>query len=373
MVLKMSKASKNLIKEINSEKSAQHWAKEFYDLAQEKDHNTKTYKTAITYIIGEYPDDNRKTTKNCDHNNFDTSAECTDKQNCFMKLLTNIDYEGLYFPISESDLSPLYLKTIKNIQTNNYTNSSSYKPNEYDLNNIPEWKTMKEFSSFRSMRRVICNNLAYLNIPPNKLSQLNYVDIFDIIKKHNIRHPERAMPSRRTKFLKMFAACYGEDFVRIETYFGRKKEAIDFLAYITYLGTTQKAPVEIKKSAEKYNVHHDKYRKNAKSNSNDHLTLCNKDLHAMLHYLNKNIDPKIVYFGTFSNYFHIYRDFEKERLYFQGIIPEYRIQNNNDYHNYNSKKTTKRSSKNKNKNKHKLKKNNEGTMNRIAKSNRNRH
>jgi hypothetical protein len=282
--------------------------------------------------------------------------------------LTNIDYEGLYFPITENDLSPTYAEAIKNTETGN---SLNIKSSEYNLNNISHWKLMKEFSSFRSMKKVICDNLAFLNIPPQDLPKLNYADIFDIIKKHNIRHPERAMPSRRTKFLKMFAACYGEDFVRIESYFGHKKEALDFLAYTTYLGTTQKAPLEIKESAERYNVHHGKFRKNAKSNSNDHLTLCNKELHAMIHYLKKNIDSQIVYFGTFSNYFHIYRDFEKERLYFQGIIPEYRIPDKDVYEHSYRKKSEKHPSKdNKHKNKNNTHKRPPETTARIASKHR---
>ena len=87
----------------------------------------------------------------------------------------------------------------------------------------------------------------------------------------------------------------------------------------------------------------------------------------MIHYLKKNIDSKIVYFGTFSNYFHIYRDFEKERLYFQGIIPEYRIPDKDVYEYSYRKKSEKHPSKdNKHKNKNNNSKHNNETTARIA-------
>jgi len=73
----------------------------------------------------------------------------------------------------------------------------------------------------------------------------------------------------------------------------------------------------------------------------------------MLHYLKKNINPQIVYFGTFSPYFHIKRDFQKEHLYACGEISDYKIPDNQffdtDYSRQNNKHPKKNKQKNKNK------------------------
>ncbi len=343
----MSKARKILTEKIKDENYARHWVKAFYNLAQEKDRCAKMYKDAISGIINGYPDDNAP--KHYFPTTISTETNTFEKHR-FLKLLTSIDFEGLYFPIAEEELSPIYLKALHHSAE---TSTISYSEDAYNLNTIPQWKIMKKFSSFRSMRKMVCARLSELKISPDKLPELHHNDIFHIIRQHNITHPEHAMPCRRTKFLKMFAACYGEDFVRIESYFGRKKQASDFLAYITYLGTAKKIPPEIRQSAELYNVHHGKWRTDAKSNTNGKLTLCDKELHSMLHYLKKNINPQIVYFGTFSPFFHIKRDFQKEHLYACGEISDYKIPDNQFFDADYSKQSNKHPKKNKQKHKNK--------------------
>ena len=315
----MSKAHKLLTEKIKDENYARHWIKSFYELAKEKDRCAKMYKDAISGIVEWYPDD-----KAPEHYFLipPPSETTTFDENRFLKLLTTIDFEGLYFPIAEEDLSPTYSAAL---HADSQSSPNLHSDNFYNLNNVPQWKIMKNFSSIRSMRKIICDRLSELKILPEKLHELNHNDVLHIIRQHNITHPDKAMPCRRTKFLKMFAACYGKDFVRIESYFGHKKEALDFLAYTTYLGTSKKIPPEIRLSAERYNVHHRKWRTGAKCNTNGKLTLCNKELHSMIHYLKKNINPRIVYFGTITPFFHIMRDFEKEHLYACGKISDYQI------------------------------------------------
>ena len=141
------------------------------------------------------------------------------------------------------------------------------------------------------------------------------------------------MPCQRTKFLKMFKACYSEEFLRTETMFGRKEQAENFLEYIDYLGTTKPIP---EKRSEKlmeavalYNIHHKKNRQFAcelddysQINDISNLCLCYAEpYHILLHRPQEiDLNTNIAYFGGLKGEFQILRDPDKERQYFKGNI-----------------------------------------------------
>ncbi|MBR5154420.1 MAG: hypothetical protein IKW58_01700 [Alphaproteobacteria bacterium] len=247
-------------------------------------------------------------------------------------LIMDIDFDGLYFTPDKTDLSNVYLKAKES--SLNYEQNLHHKPQDYNLNNIPIWLEMKKFNSFRPMYYPICQCLAQINFPPEELSNLKLVDLLDCISHHNKKNPKHRMPSQRNVFLKTFAACYGQEFLEKMTLLGRKEEAQGLLTYIYYLDKpNQKMPKEAKEAAKLFNIHHVKNRKNAEEmedysqvNNLSNLTLCQEQYHKILHNpVEIDLNPNIVFFGSFVQDFQIIRNPEKERLYLQGKIADYRL------------------------------------------------
>lgn len=251
------------------------------------------------------------------------------------KLIINWDFEGVNLSKEEIKIST-YLKNALNT-SQNYDISNRHDIKKYDLNNIPIWSEKKKFKNFQTMYFPICHQLANIGYPPDQLQHLNIYDVAYLIKKHNKENNQKLMPCQRTKFLKMFAVCYGEEFLRIETILNRGEDAKYFLEYISQLNTTKQYSDEtwekIQKSVTKYNVHHKKNRQFAcetddysQINDFSNLTLCYADpYHTILHHP-KEIDLNInlVYLGGLREEFRIIRNPANERLYSQGI---YKIKN----------------------------------------------
>ena len=242
--------------------------------------------------------------------------------------LIDIDFDGMYFTPEAESLSAEYRAAKENAA--DYDLIPFYKSSDYDLNNVPFWAEMKKFNSFRYMYRPICAQLAKINYPPEKLNRLNYNDLLDTISRHNREHPEHRMSNQRTRFLKMFSACYGEEFLEKMAILGQEKNARDFLTYIHYLDKPgRQCPQEVRYTANLFNVHHVKNRKHAnelddysKVNDFSYLSLCNAfPHHKVLHTpVEIDLNPNIVFFGGFMNEFQITRNPEKERLYQQGML-----------------------------------------------------
>ncbi len=245
--------------------------------------------------------------------------------------IMDIDFDGLYHTPEKANLSAPYATAKYNASC--YEQTLLYKSGDYDLNQIPIWAEMKKFNSFRSMYRPICVQLAKINYNPEQLNQMNFYDIIDLIGQHNRANPKQRMPSQRNVFLKTFAACYGEEFLQKMTQMGRKKEAQGLLTYIYHLDKTNlKCPKEAHDAARLFNIHHVKNRKNAEEmedysavNNTSNLTLCYAfPHHKVLHCpVEIDLNPNIVFFGSFLHEFQIVRNQEKERLYQQGHIKDW--------------------------------------------------
>lgn len=241
--------------------------------------------------------------------------------------IMDIDFDGLYFTPASETLSPKYtaLKSLFSAEPEHYR----YSPSDYELNNVPIWSEMKKFNSFRSMYRPICHQLAKLEYPPQELHLLNISDMVDLIACHNRENPNRRMQSQRTRFLKMFAACYGEKFIEKMALMGKEQIALDFMTYIDYIDKPkQKCPPEVRYAGELFNVHHVKNRKYAEelhdySQVNDfsNLALCFVFPHHKILHTPCEIDlnPNIIFFGSFLSEFQITRNPGKERMYLRGI------------------------------------------------------
>lgn len=237
--------------------------------------------------------------------------------------IMDIDFEGLYFTPSPETLSEKY-SALKNHPLSDVY-PSPYSPLDYNLNDVPIWSEMKKFNSFRAMYPSICRQLAKTGYPSEELKYLNLSDMLDIIGRHNRENPTLRMQNQRTRFLKMFATCYGEEFIEKMAFLNKGKIAKDFIAYIDCLDKPkQKCPPEVRYVGEMFNVHHVKNRKYAEelhdySQINDfsNLALCFVFPHHKILHTPCEIDlnPNIIFFGSFLNEFQITRNPEKERQY----------------------------------------------------------
>lgn len=243
-------------------------------------------------------------------------------------LIMDIDFDGLYFTPAPEDLSEKYREQ--------KTKAAPYKlehyphsPSDYDLNQIPIWQEMKKFNSFRNMYRPICKQLAKIEYPPTDLAKLQLADMLDILSTHNRENPSARMTCQRSRFLKMFAACYGDEFIEKMTIMGKNKDAQNFMEYIRFLDNpSKKISPEIRQAAELFNVHHVKNRKHAEE-LNDYstvsdfsnLALCGVfPYHKILHYPYEiDLNPNIIFFNSFLGELQITRNPEKERRYLQSL------------------------------------------------------
>lgn len=249
------------------------------------------------------------------------------------KLIINWDFEGVNLSKNEIKISTYFKNTLTTSE--HYDICDRHDIKEYNLNNIPIWSEMKKFKNFQLMYHPICCQLANIGYPPDQLHLLNIYDIAYMIKKHNKENPQNLMPCQRTKFLKMFATCYGEEFLRIETMLGREEDAKNFLEYIRvqYINQNETYSDEkwakIQLSAAKYNVHHKKNRQFANEtddyseiNAFPNLTLCYAHpYHTILHHPKEiDLNTNLVYLGGLKNEFRIVRNPANERMYSQGIV-----------------------------------------------------
>ena len=193
---------------------------------------------------------------------------------------------------------------------------------------------MKKFKNFQQMAHPIRCQLAELGYDPTQLNLLNIYDVANLIKKHNSENPKNQMQCQRTRFLKMFASCYGDEFIQKSKMLGREKIAKDFIEYIDYLGTDKRVSderwAELLHASSYYSVHHKKNRQFAyelddysKINDFSNLALCfHEPYHTVLHNPQvMDLNSNIVYFGSFRPEFQIVRDPERERQYMRGNLP----------------------------------------------------
>ncbi len=248
------------------------------------------------------------------------------------KLIINWDFEGINLHRETLLLSTYFQNALQTSE--NYDVGNRYNPKEYDLNHIPIWNEMKKFKNFQTMWAPICQQLSIIGYPPEDLNLLNIYDVAYLIKKHNKSTPPyKSMSCQRTKFLKMFAACYSDEFISKERLLGREETAKNFIEYISILDTDKEVSDSrweaLLHSASLYNVHHKKNRQFAieldeyhQINDFANLTLCYAEpYHRILHTPQEiDLNTNIVYLGGLRQEFQVIRDPEKERQYLRGNV-----------------------------------------------------
>ncbi len=248
------------------------------------------------------------------------------------KLIINWDFEGINVHKESLKLSTYFKNALTTLK--NYDIANRHSPDEYDLDMIPIWNEMKKFENFREMANPLRRQLSSLGYDPTQLNLLNIYDVAHLIKKHNKENPANHMKCQRTKFLKMFASCYGNEFIQKSRLLGCEEIAKDFIEYIGYMDTDRDvSPEKWEKflyASSFFSVHHKNNRQFAyelddytKINDFSNLTLCyTYPYHTILHIPQViDLNSNIIYFGVFRQEFQIIRNPEKERQYMKGVLP----------------------------------------------------
>lgn len=114
------------------------------------------------------------------------------------KYIIKCDFNGCSH--SSKNLSSFY----KNILTKPTDNAQIYRPQEYKLDNIPDWKICKQFKRFKNNSEILKTALAKQQIPPHLIHKLNAYDIVQLFhayyQKHKIYPPETS----KSIFIKYF-------------------------------------------------------------------------------------------------------------------------------------------------------------------------
>lgn len=236
--------------------------------------------------------------------------------------MIRFDFDGIMHRPRTTDFSECYLRhkqlNVENMIFEDDAIPPLFSPADYDLNASPAWNKMKNFANYRQLRKRICRQLAENNIPPPIVSEMNYYDFVDIIIDIAKKSNSRPFEASRSKHLKMFAACYGQEFTEIMTTLRVKPQV------------TQSILANMRKGCccELLDLHHKTNVTNFKELNNPYeinnfsnivLTFIHPH-HRSLHFGNGyDIDKDIVFFGGYDPAFQIRRNPQRELEYLQSL------------------------------------------------------
>ncbi len=237
-------------------------------------------------------------------------------------MMIRFDFDGIMHRPRMTDFSESYLRHRQlNVENKIFEEDSIETPfssSDYNLNDSPAWNKMKNFANFRQLRKRICRQLAGNNIPPSIISDMNYYDFVDIIIDIAKKSNNRPFEASRSKHLKMFAACYGQQFTEIMTALRVKPQI------------TQSILTNMRKGCcgELLDLHHIKNVTNFHEMENPYeinnfsnmvLTFIHPH-HRSLHFgKGYDIDENIVFFGGYDPAFQIRRNPQREMEYLQSL------------------------------------------------------
>ncbi len=237
-------------------------------------------------------------------------------------LMIRFDFDGIMHRPRTTDFSESYLRyrqlNVENMIFEDDAITTPFSFVDYNLTDSPAWNKMKNFTNFRQLRKRICKQLAENNIPPSIVSDMNYYDfvdvIIDIAKKSNARPFE----STRSKHLKMFAACYGQQFTEIMKALRVKPQITnDILANMRKGCCSELLDLHHKVNVTNCHEMDNFYEVNGFPNV---LVTFIHPHHRSLHFgKGYDIDKNIIFFGGYHPAFQIRRDPQRELEYLQSL------------------------------------------------------
>lgn len=138
------------------------------------------------------------------------------------KFLIKTDFHGLAnYPLKEQ-LSTYFQSVVAH---KDEPKVHDYPSEAFDLNKIPCWEKMQQFSSFHKQEENFRKALAEARISPKRLKKLNAFDMVALLKHYHAKHNLNSFESRKSKFIRYFIKIYEKDF---RTYLAENKELMKF-------------------------------------------------------------------------------------------------------------------------------------------------
>jgi len=237
-------------------------------------------------------------------------------------LMIRFDFDGIMHRPRTGDFSESYLRH-KQLNVENFIYEddalvSFFSATDYQLSDSPAWNKMKKFANFRQLRKRICRQLAESNIPPSIVSEMNYYDFVDIIIDISKKSGSRPFESSRSKHLKMFAACYGQEFTEIMTALRVKPQVTRSILSNMRKGICGEL-LDLHHKTNVTNFHELENPYTINDFSNMLLTFIHPH-HRSLHFGNGyDINQDIIFFGGYDPAFQIVRDPQREMTYLQTL------------------------------------------------------
>ena len=233
------------------------------------------------------------------------------------KLMVRFDYDGWFFPIKDTDLSPLYARAISTPQhlPSQYKPYARHNPQKYDLDQIPIWRnSMKKFANYRKLNQLLRQQFSILNLPPCQIKQLNFYDLMHIIFEKTRQKKQLLFEPRGCANTRMFAACYANEYRRVMSLMGQDNKSIEHTLALMKRGLLPRD----KNRHHKLNVQDCKELKDiSKVNDFDNFLIVTIDpIHRGLHLpADLCVDKSIVFMAGYDPLFQIRRKPEIERQY----------------------------------------------------------
>lgn len=233
--------------------------------------------------------------------------------------LIRLDWDGMFHRPADTDYSEAYARARQEAAENQELGNTDlslgkYDIQDYQLNQSPAWQFMSKFENYAGCRRKICSQLAKQNIPPTVVPHMNFFDFSEVLYNWSKEHQTKPFESTRSKNLKMFDACYGEEFSRVMSmlhyspeYISRTREKMRQGICDPLLNFHHQTNVSRFKELDDTSTINDF--------SNMLLTFVQPH-HRVLHFGNGYDVPKgIIFFGGYDQLYQVRRDPERELQY----------------------------------------------------------
>ena len=250
------------------------------------------------------------------HKTNPTAPETTREE----KWMIHLDWEGLFRKPDDTDFSAAYARhrhlACESIymQSDDPVTMPTCSPDEYDLEKSPAWQKMRKFENFASCRGKICNQMATLGVPPEIVPTMNFFDFSEVLYLWQKERKTKSFECSRSKNLKMFEACYGDDFEKILTMLRYKPQYINKVREDMRKGLCDPL-LNFHHKTNVYRIRECKEPHEANLFANTMLTFVHPH-HRCLHFGNGyDLHDDLAFFGGFDPLFQIKRDPEREREY----------------------------------------------------------
>ena len=241
------------------------------------------------------------------------------------KLICRLDFDAYFFipttsiDDAERQTTPIYAQTVTDYNERinscrSFPRSPGYRPEHYDLFSSYAWQEFANYPNFLNSASRLRQQLAQIQLPPNRIQDLNHYDFIHLMVAEMRRTRKPLYEPMRSRHLKLFAECYGEQYRSIMSIRQYTPEYIENSLFKMSRGRIN----------DENNMHHDlnvhclnHMEKKSDMNALPNVSVVPKEpYHRSFHYpLQLRIPPNTIFYGGYDPLFQIRRNLEREKEY----------------------------------------------------------